>query len=215
MRNLHVDIWSDIVCPWCYVGKRRFERALAAFEHRDAVQVVHRSFQLDPATPRGFTADRRGVLMQKYGWSGEQADAMNARMVQIAAAEGLEYHLDGGLTGNTFDAHRLLHLARAQGVQDAMVERLYRAHFTEGRSIFDTASLVALAGEASLDREAARRVLAGEEYSSDVAADLAEARALGANGVPFFVVANRFGVSGAQAPEVFTEALVRAWAEGP
>jgi predicted DsbA family dithiol-disulfide isomerase len=218
---MRIDIWSDLVCPWCYVGKRRFERALAAFEHRDDAEVVHRSFQLDPHSPPGKTFDRRQVLQQKYGWSTIQAQEMDARMIETAAAEGLEYHLTGGVTGNTMDGHQLVHLARERGIQDAVVERFYRAHFTEQRSIFDRDSLVALAQEAGLDGEEARLVLDRATHADAVTADNAEARTLGANGVPFYVfapshprtVAPLFGLSGAQASAVFADALGRAWTQ--
>ena len=207
---MDIQIWSDIVCPWCYVGKRRFESALAAFDRAADVTVAHRSFQLDPTAPRGQTADRRQMLMRKYGWSDAQADEMDARMVQIAAIEGLEYHLDGGVTGNTIDAHQIVHLAKAQGRQDEALERLYRAHFTERRSIFEHGSLAELAAEAGLDAEEARRVLRDDAYATAVAADVAEARRLGISGVPFFVLNGRFGVSGAQPVETFLAAFERA-----
>jgi predicted DsbA family dithiol-disulfide isomerase len=210
---MRVDIWSDVVCPWCYVGKRRFERALAAFPHRDQVEVVHRSFQLDPHSPRGTTSPRREILKVKYGWSDAQAETMDARMTETARAEGLEYHLEGGVTGNTFDAHQLLHLARAHGRQDALAERLYRAHFTERRSIFDRASLADVGADVGLDRDEALRALETDAYAAAVKADVAEARSLGASGVPFYVIDERYGVSGAQSPETFTQALTRAWAE--
>ena len=208
---MRVDIWSDIVCPWCYIGKRRFERALAAFPERQNVQIVLRSYQLEPDAPRGSTSPRRARLKRKYGWSDEQADAMDARMVETARGEGLEYHLAGGVTGNTFDAHQVLHLARDRGLQDPLAERLFGAHFTEQRSIFDRDSLVALAAEAGLDAGEVRRALEQEEYAVAVRADVEEARAIGANGVPFFVLANRYGVSGAQPAEFFATALARAW----
>jgi predicted DsbA family dithiol-disulfide isomerase len=136
---------------------------------------------------------------------------MDARMIETAANEGLEYHLHGGVTGNTFDAHQLLQLARERGAQDAMAERLFRAHFTERRSVFDRESLVALAGDAGLDQEEARRALEMDRYADAVRHDVEEARALGANGVPFFVLANRYGVSGAQPAEFFADVLARAW----
>ncbi len=210
---MRIDIWSDIVCPWCYVGKRRFEKALAAFEHRDGIEIVHRSFQLDPASPRGTTVDRRQALQQKYGWSTIQAQEMDARMIETAAAEGLDYHLAGGVTGNTMDAHQVVHLAHQRGVQDAVVERLYRAHFTERRSIFDRESLAALAAEAGLDPADTTDVRARDAYVEAVKADNAEARSLGCNGVPFFVLDRRLGVSGAQPAEVFADALSQAWAK--
>jgi predicted DsbA family dithiol-disulfide isomerase len=208
---MRIDIWSDIVCPWCYLGKRRFERALDAFEDRAEVQVVHRSFQLDPTRPKGQTQNRREMLMSKYHLAAAQVEVMDARMEQTAAADGLEYHLrKDGVTGNTYDAHRLLHLAAARGQQDATLDRFYRAYFTEGRSVFDDASLTVLAVESGLDPADVERVLASDAYAADVTADVREAQALGANGVPFFVFDHRFGVSGAQSVEVFAQVLARA-----
>jgi predicted DsbA family dithiol-disulfide isomerase len=208
---VHVDIWSDIVCPWCYIGKRRFERGLEAFAHHDKVAIVHRSFQLDPHSPRGTVRNHRDNLMAKYALSEQQASARQVSMEQTAAGEGLEFHLVGGVTGNTFDAHRIVHLARERSIQDQVIERLYRAHFTEQRSIFDRESLAAIAVEAGLDPADVTRVLDSDEYGDAVRADNEAARALGASGVPFYVLDNRVGVSGAQPPEVFTEALTRAW----
>ena len=207
---MRIDIWSDVVCPWCYLGKRRFERALATFDDRDQVQVVHRSFQLDPTRPKGQTQKRREMLMGKYRLTAAQVEAMDARMEQTAAADGLEYHMGDGVTGNTFDAHRLLHLAAERGRQDATLERFYRAYFTEGRSLFDDQSLTALAVESGLDAAEVAGVLAGDAYGAAVTADMREAHALGANGVPFFVFDNRFGVSGAQGTDVFAQVLARA-----
>lgn len=212
---MRIDIWSDIVCPWCYIGKRRFEQALARFPHRGEVEIVHRAYQLDPRSPRGTALPRRAALKAKYGWTDAEADVMDARMTATAAAEGLEYHLDDGVTGNTFDAHQLLQLAKEHGVQDALAERLYRAHFTERRSIFDRESLVQLAVEAGLDGGVARQALERDAYAEAVKADVEEARALGANGVPFFVIAGKYGISGAQAAETFVGALTRAWDEPP
>jgi predicted DsbA family dithiol-disulfide isomerase len=209
---MRVEIWSDLVCPWCYVGKRRFERALAAFPHRADVEVVHRSFQLDPSMPGNQTQDRRARLARKYGMSEAQAQAAQQRMEGVAAAEDLEFHLDGGVVGSTFDAHRLVHLAKERGLQDQVIERLFRAYFTERRSLFDHQSLVDLAVEAGLDRQEAATVLAEGTYAEAVRADEAEAHALGASGVPFFVVAGRYGVSGAQPSEIFGQVLARAWA---
>ena len=210
---MHIDIWSDVVCPWCYLGKRRLERALETFDHRAEVTIAHRSFQLDPSRPRHETTSRRRMLMAKYRLSEDQVNAMDQRMEQTAAADGLTYHLtDAGQTGNTLDAHRLLHFAKAQGREDAMLDRLYRAYFSEQRSVFDTASLVTLAVDAGLDADETRRVLESDDYAPEVAADLHEARMLGVSGVPFFVIDGRYAVSGAQAVEVFTQALAHAWA---
>ena len=206
---MRVDIWSDIVCPWCYIGKRRFETALKQFEHRGDVQVLHHAFQLNPAAPRHETSNRREMLMRKYRLSPEQAAEMDARMTETAAAEGLTFHLDGMLTGNTLDAHQLVHLGLERGRQDAIVERLFRAYFTEQRSIFDPASLVPLAIDAGLDPEEAAATLAENRYADTVIADIDVARRLGVSGVPFFVFDERYGVSGAQSPDVFLDVFAR------
>jgi predicted DsbA family dithiol-disulfide isomerase len=211
---MDIHIWSDIVCPWCYLGKRRFDNALAVFDHRDDVRVTHRSFQLDPTRPRHQTTNRRAMLKSKYQLSDQQVREMDTRMEHLADVEGLEYHLtDAGLTGNTLDAHQLLQMGKARGMQDAVIERLYRAYFTEQRSVFDRDSLVSLAGDAGLDQAEARDVLERDAYVDAVAADVGEARSLGVSGVPFFVIDGRYGVSGAQSTEVFTEALTTAWNE--
>jgi predicted DsbA family dithiol-disulfide isomerase len=211
---MQIHIWSDVVCPWCYVGKRRFEHALEDFARRDQVQVTHRSFQLDPTRPRGETSGRRSMLMSKYRRSPAEVLEMDAKMEALAAAEGLEYHLtDANLTGNTLDAHQLVHLATTHGLQDAMLERLYRAYFTEQRSLFDLESLATLGGEAGLDAGEARQALESGAFIDAVADDLDEAKKLGVTGVPFFVVDNRYAVSGAQPAEVFSQLLTRAWEE--
>ncbi|MDQ0377633.1 DsbA family oxidoreductase [Amycolatopsis thermophila] len=212
---VQVEIWSDVVCPWCYLGKRRFERALAGFEHRDQVEVTFRSFELDPRAPRE-PQPKAALLAAKYGISEADFAANEERLTQLAAAEGLEYHLDGGVIGNTFDAHRVLHLARERGLQDAVAERFFRAYFTERRSVFEVDSLVELATEAGLDGEEVRRVLEDGSYADEVRADVDQARAFGANGVPFFVFDRRYGVSGAQSVETFAAALDKAYQDaGP
>ncbi|MEU5876083.1 DsbA family oxidoreductase [Spirillospora sp. NPDC047279] len=208
---MRVEIWSDLVCPWCYIGKRRFESALASFEHRDQVEVVHRSFQLDPT--QSGVEDRDEMLAAKFGLTRERAARMNEEMAARAAQDGLEYNLSGTVVGNTADAHRLIHLGAAEGVQDAVVETLYKAHFTDRRSLFDHGSLVELAVEAGLDGDRAREVLESGKYGAEVAAEHREAQRLGATGVPFFVVDRRYGVSGAQPAQAFTEVLSRAWAD--
>ncbi|MEU1121028.1 DsbA family oxidoreductase [Streptomyces sp. NPDC005879] len=212
---MRVEIWSDIACPWCYVGKARFERALAAFPHRDGVEVVHRSFELDPGRAKGDTGLVLPMLMGKYGMSEEQAREGERRLGENAAAEGLDYRTEGRDHGNTFDMHRLLHLAKARGRQDELIGLLYRANFAEERSVFaDDTRVVELAVEAGLDADEVRAVLADpERYADDVRADEREAAELGANGVPFFVLDRKYGVSGAQPAEVFTQALEQAWGE--
>jgi predicted DsbA family dithiol-disulfide isomerase len=211
---MRVDVWSALVCPWCYIGKRRLEHALAGFAHRDQVEVIHRAFQLNPSAPRGKTSNRRQMLMAKYGRTAEDVEEMDARMEQLAMEDDLEYHLSGdGLTGNTLDAHRLVHLALHRGIQDAVVERFFRAYFTEQRSLFDEPSLAALAIDAGLDHDDVQRVLGGSAYADAVIRDRQEAQALGATGVPLFVVDHRYRVSGAQPVDMFTAALARAWTE--
>ena len=210
---MQVEIWSDLVCPWCYLGKRRFERALESFGHRDEVTVVYRSFELDPSAPAGVTTATVERLADKYGMTAQQADDAQRQMEQRAAQDGLEFRMDGLRSGNTRDAHRLLHLAKAHGVQAALAERLHRAYFTEQASIFDHSSLTELAVEAGLDRDDVTRVLASREYGDAVDTDEEMARALGANGVPLFIIDRRYGISGAQPPEVIEQVLDQAWAD--
>ncbi|EGX57591.1 protein dithiol-disulfide isomerase [Streptomyces zinciresistens K42] len=213
---MRVEIWSDIACPWCYVGKARFEKALAAFPHRDRVEVVHRSFELDPSRARGDVQPVITMLTKKYGMSAAQARAGEADLGAQAAAEGLEYRTEGRDHGSTFDMHRLLHLAKEHGRQDELIQLLYRANFAEERSVFTEGEerLVELAVAAGLDAGDARRVLADPgAYAEDVRADEREAAELGATGVPFFVLDRAYGVSGAQPAEVFERALTQAWGE--
>jgi len=210
---MQVEIWSDPVCPWCYLGKRRFERALESFDHRDEVAVVYRSFELDPSAPAGVTTPTVERLAGKYGMTAGQADDAQRQMEQRAAQDGLEFRMDGLRSGNTRDAHRLLHLAKAHGVQAELAERLHRAYFTEQASIFDHSSLTELAVEAGLDRDDVTRVLASQEYADALDTDEAMAQALGASGVPLFVIDRRYGISGAQPPEVIVQVLDQAWAD--
>ncbi|MET8079866.1 DsbA family oxidoreductase [Streptomyces sp. NPDC005303] len=211
---MRVEIWSDIACPWCYVGKARFEKALEAFPHRDGVEVVHRSFELDPGRDKSDVQPVLAMLSKKYGMSEAQAQAGEENLGAQAAAEGLAYRTRDRDHGNTFDLHRLLHLAKEQGRQDELVQIFYRANFAEERSLFTEGDerLVELAVEAGLDADEVRRVLADPTaYADEVRADEREAAELGANGVPFFVLDRKYGVSGAQPAEVFTQALTQAW----
>ncbi|MEU6653775.1 DsbA family oxidoreductase [Streptomyces sp. NPDC046900] len=215
---MRVEIWSDIACPWCYVGKARFEKALGAFPHRDKVEVVHRSFELDPHRAKGDVQPVLTMLAKKYGMSETQAQAGENNLAAQAAAEGLDYRTSGRDHGNTFDMHRLLHLAKERGRQDELIQVLYRANFAEERSVFTEGveRLVELAVESGLDAEEVRGVLADPTaYADAVRADEREAAELGANGVPFFVLDRKYGVSGAQPAEVFTQALTQAWGERP
>ena len=207
-----VEIWSDVACPWCYVGKRRFEKALELFEHRDEVEVQWRSFELDPGAPAERDRSAPEHLAAKYGTGLEQAKLMNRRLEDTAAVEGLEFRLDTLRTGNTFEAHRVLHLAAEHGLADEVKEAFLHAYFTENRLMSDHAVLEEVAAAAGLPAEEVRAVLRTDRFAEEVRADEREAGRLGANGVPFFVIDRAFGVSGAQPADVFVEVLDKAWA---
>ncbi|MEV4195392.1 DsbA family oxidoreductase [Streptomyces toxytricini] len=211
-RNMRVEIWSDVACPWCYVGKARFAEGLAAFAHRDRVEVVFRSFELDPNSAKGSSTPVVEMLARKYGRTLEEARGMEEHVAAAARAEGLEYRTEGRDHGNTFDIHRLLHLAAERGLQEELLDGAFRANFAEDRSVFDPEVLAAVAVEAGLDEAEVRAVLAdGTAYAAQVRADEREAAELGANAVPFFVLDRRYGISGGQPAEVFTRALEQAW----
>lgn len=202
-----------MVCPWCYLGKRRFEQALGEFAHRDDVEVTYRSFELDPDALKDVTTPTIELLGGKYGMSAERVKAMQRQMEERAAADGLTFQMADLHSGNTRDAHRLLHLAKANGRQEDLAERLHRAYFTEQGSIFDHAALTGLAEQAGLDAGEAARMLASDEYEAEVDTDEAMAHSLGVTGVPFFVIDRRYGISGAQPAEVITQVLDQAWAD--
>jgi len=210
MAPLTVEIWSDVVCPWCYIGKRRFEAALAGFPHE--VETVWRSFELDPGAPATREHNATEHLAAKYGMSLEQAQASHAQMTELAAAEGLEYHFETARGGNSFDAHRLIHLAAAHGKQAEAQERVMRAYFTEGVAIGDREQLVALAVDLGLDPDEARSVLESDAYADAVREDEHLAQRIGIQGVPFFVLGRRYGVSGAQPADILVQALEKACA---
>jgi predicted DsbA family dithiol-disulfide isomerase len=212
---MHVEIWSDIACPWCYVGKRRFEAALASYEHRDEVTVTWRSFELDPGAPAERPVDGTTHLAQKYGTTREQAEAMQKRMTEAAAGDGLEFRFDIARAGNTFDAHRIVHLAAAHGAQDAMKERLMRAYLTEGELISDAATLERLALDVGLPEDEVREVLSTDRFAAEVRDDERTAAQLGINAVPFFVVDRAIGASGAHPPAQLVELLRQARAQNP
>jgi predicted DsbA family dithiol-disulfide isomerase len=210
---MRVEVWSDVVCPWCYIGKRRLEEALERFDHGDDVEVVWRSFELDPSAPRAREGDYATRLAAKYRIPVGEAEAMIERMTRVGDDAGVDMRFDRARPGNTFDAHRLLHLAAERGLQDRMKERLLAATFTEGQPIGDRDTLVRLAGEVGLDEEEARGVLSSDAFADDVRADERQARAFGIDAVPFFVIDRRFGVPGAQPSDVLVGALEQAWAD--
>jgi predicted DsbA family dithiol-disulfide isomerase len=214
-KQLRVDVWSDIVCPWCAIGKHRLDRALASFPHHKDVEVVWRAFELDPSAPRIREGDQASHLAKKYGRTKAEAEAMIQRVSDVAAADGLAFDLLHAKSGNTFDGHRLLHLAAERGVQGAVKGRFFRGYMAEGLAIGDHDVLVNLAAEAGLDAEEARATLASDRYASEVRDEESAARAIGITGVPFFVFGGRLAVSGAQPAEVLSRALEEAWAQAP
>jgi predicted DsbA family dithiol-disulfide isomerase len=207
MRSMRVEIWSDVVCPWCYIGKRRFEAAVERFD--GDVEIVWRSFELDPGAPAMREHSAAQHLASKYGMSVEQAEASHAQMTALAAEEGLEYHFERARGGNSFDAHRLIHLAAAHGKQGEAQERVMRAYFTDGVPIGDREALIELGAELGLD---ARAALESDEYADAVREDEQLAQRIGIQGVPFFVLNRRYGVSGAQPADALVQALETACA---
>ena len=210
---MDVEIWSDIACPWCYVGKKRFEKALAEFEHRGEVTVTFRSFELDPSAPASRDEDHATLIANKYGRTLEEVAQMDAQLTAVAAAEGIDMQLSVARSGNTFDGHRLVHLAAAHGKQEEMKERLFRAYFSEGALMSDHDTLLALAGEVGLPADEVREVLLTERYAEDVRDDERAAQDAGIQAVPCFVIDRKFGASGAQDPSVLLSFLRHGWAE--
>jgi predicted DsbA family dithiol-disulfide isomerase len=208
---MELEIWSDIACPWCYIGKRRIERALSEFEHADAVELRWRSFELDPTAPAELPGHATERLAAKYGVGIERAQQMNRNMTEVAAGEGLDYHLGDQRLGSTFNAHRLVHLAAGHGLEDAMQERLMRARLIEGRLVSDPAVLTELGSEVGLDADEVRAALAADSFADDVRRDEAAAHELGITGVPMFVVDRALGASGAQPPELLLSLLRQGW----
>jgi predicted DsbA family dithiol-disulfide isomerase len=215
MNPLTVDVWSDIACPWCHVGKRRLESALACFAHRDDVRVCWRAFELKPDAPPVESSDVPYLerLASKYRTTKEQAQEMLDRMTEVAAGEGLHFHFDRIQPGNTFDAHRLLHLAAEHKRQDALKERLLRAYLEEGEPIGDPSTLQRLAVQACLPADEVESVLNSDRFATEVRREEQEAQELGIHGVPFFLIGRRYAVSGAQPSNVLLAALQRAWGD--
>ncbi len=213
---MKIEIWSDVVCPWCYIGKRRIENALAEFGHADEVEVHWRSYQLDPGAPAEPTEGTAVMLGRKYGQSPAGVQQMQDRVEAVAAEEGLVYRLSETLHLNTVDAHRVIHLAHEQGgheVQGRVKEALLKAYFSDARNVADHDVLREVAVGAGLDAARVDEVLGSREFENDVHTDIEQAQAYGATGVPFFVIDQKYGVSGAQPTEVFTQVLEKAWSE--
>ena len=207
---MKVEIWSDVICPWCYIGKRRFEMALANFAQRESVHVIWRSFELDPNSPPQYLGTMEEMLARKYGVSPQQAAAMNARVTALAKEVGLEYRLTNARPGNTFDAHRLLHYAAAQQLGDRATERIMHAYFSELLPVGDRAALARIAPEFGIAENEALAMLESDGYSDAVRADESRAAEFGITAVPFFLFDEKSSVSGAQPVEVFAKALQQA-----
>ncbi len=208
---MRVDVWSDVVCPWCFIGLANLGQALQSFEHEDEVEVVLHSFQLDPGAPQRDEQPLEERLAQKYGTTVEQIRTQQERLVALGAERQIDFRFDRAIGGNTFDAHRLLHLARLRGNQIELKQRLGRAYFTDGEPIGEADTLRRAALEVGLDAEEVDALLAGEAFADDVRQDLDAARQLGISGVPFFVVDGRLGVSGAQPPESLLDIIEQGW----
>ncbi|KPB06451.1 DsbA family oxidoreductase [Bacillus sp. CHD6a] len=210
---MKIEIWSDYVCPFCYIGKRRLEKALEDFPHKDEVTIEYKSFELDPNAKRDTEFSIYEILAKKYGMPVEEAKRMSAGVAKQAAEVGLEFNFDTSIPTNTFDAHRLGKFAETKGKAKEMTERLLRAHFTESKHIGDKGYLKELGISLGLDSVEVEEVLAGDAFEKDVRFDQREAREIGVQGVPFFVLNSKYAISGAQPPEVFAEALAKVWEE--
>lgn len=211
--KMKIEIWSDIACPWCFVGKRRFETALADFAHREELDIVWRSFELDPNAPPRQDRPHAELLASKYRMTTEKAQGMLDGMTATGAAEGIDFRFDRATSGNTFDAHRLIHFAASHDKRAAMVERLFSAYFSEGQAMSDHDTLVRLATEVGLDADETRTMLAGTSFADAVRADELRASQFGISGVPFFAIDEKYGISGAQPAAAITAALTEAWSE--
>ncbi|MNZ79204.1 DSBA-like thioredoxin domain protein [compost metagenome] len=210
---MKVEIWSDYVCPFCYIGKRKFEHALEKFAHKDDIEVVFRSFELDPGARADSQVSTYDMLAKKYGMSIEQAKANTANIVEQGALVGIPFQFDGTVETNTFDAHRLVQYATEQGKGKELSERLFKAYFSEGQNVGNREILTALSAEVGLDAEETAEVLASSRYADVVRKEEEEGSRLGIRGVPFYVFDRKYAVSGAQATEVFMETLEKAWEE--
>jgi predicted DsbA family dithiol-disulfide isomerase len=207
---MRVDIWSDVICPWCYVGKARFEKALDSFAHRDEVEVIYHSFELDPSSPRGQRESNLTMLSKKFGKSPAEALALDDQVGSLARAEGLGFDSERPV-GNTFDVHRVLRLGLDRGVQQALLGAVNEAYFAQARDVFDRDVLTEVAVGAGLSADEVGKVLDGDAYADEVRQDESQARQIGISGVPFFVFDMALGASGAQPAELFASALNQAW----
>jgi predicted DsbA family dithiol-disulfide isomerase len=207
---MRVDVWSDVVCPWCFIGLANLHQALDAIDDREELELVLHSFQLDPGAPRRDDTPLTETLARKYGATVEQVREQQARIVALGAERGIDFRFDRTIQGNTFDAHRLLHLARVRGVQLQMKQRLGRAYFTDGEALGEHATLRAAAIDVGLPEHEVDALLEGDAFAAEVREDLEAANRLGITGVPFFVVDGRLAASGAQPPDVLADLIRQA-----
>jgi protein disulfide-isomerase len=212
-EKMKVEIWSDIMCPFCYIGKRKFEQALDVFPHRDNIDVIWRSYQLDPTISYEPGRDLYSYLAERKGKTLEWSKSVHQHLTDTAREVGLTYHFDKAIIANSFDAHRLIQLAKKYGKGDAAEERLFSAYFTEGRNVSDHDTLISLGVEIGLDRDEIKKVLDSDAYANDVTHDGIEAQQLGAQGVPFFVMDRKYGVAGAQPVDAFSQTLDKSYSE--
>jgi predicted DsbA family dithiol-disulfide isomerase len=211
--KMKVEIWSDVMCPFCYIGKRKFEAAMSKFPDADGIELEWRSFQLDPTIEAGHGKDLYQYLSESKGIPYEQAVQMNAQVSAMAAKEGIDFNPANAVVANSFDAHRLIHLAQKNKLGNEAEERLFRSYFTESQDFGDKAILEKLGKEIGLDEKSVKETLASDAFAAEVNADIEEAQALGIRGVPFFVFDRKYAVSGAQASEVFLDVLGKSFAE--
>jgi predicted DsbA family dithiol-disulfide isomerase len=210
---MEINIWSDIRCPFCYIGKRKFEAALKQFPHSDEIKVTWKSFQLDPTIVTQPTTNSIAHLAEAKQISLDEAKNMVSHVVNMANEEGLKFDFEHAIVANSFNAHRLLHFAKSKNLGDEMKEALLKAHFEEGKNIDDNATLVAIAMELGLEKSATEKILDSDDFSYEVKQDEMEAQNIGVRGVPFFVLDNKYGISGAQPAEAFLETINKAWDE--
>lgn len=212
-KKINVEIWSDIACPFCYIGKRNFENALAEFPHKNNVEIKWHSFQLDPTAKKDSKTDMFSLLSTKYGVSYEQAKQMTQRVTDMAKESGLNFYLDKAIPTNTLDAHRLTHLALKHGLQDKAKELLFLAYLTEGKNLGDSETLISLGADIGINPKEVRDMLESKDYIDEVLSDSEEGKYLGLTGVPFFVINKNYAISGAQPSKSFLEILKNIWQE--
>lgn len=209
--KMKIEIWTDVMCPWCYIGKRRFEKALVQFEHRDSVEIEWKSFQLNPNMKTDTSKNIYQYLADSKGWTLEYSKKMHVHVTDLAKAEGLNYNFDKAVVANSFDAHRLLQFAKKNGKGDEMEERLFKAYFEQGKNTADHNTLTELGGEIGLDKEEIKTIWISGAFADEVRKDLHEANEIGCSGVPFFVINRKYGISGAQEPGTFLKAMEKVW----